>query len=82
MVRAQVVSGDSWASVISRSLWDKDDDVDPGIAFFFILYFFVASTVLMNVLVAVLLDEFIMSVTKVYRSICALRACVRACVRV
>ena len=57
----KVVSGDSWASAVSRSMFGTDEygaeQVDTGVAFFFIVYLFVASTVLMNVVIAVLLDE-------------------------
>ena len=63
----QVVSGDSWASAISRGLLNELDSdgnakTDPLVAFFFVSYFLVASIVLLNVVVAVLLDEFMASV--------------------
>ena len=66
-IMLQVVSGDSWASAISRGLFNELDSdgnakTDPLVAFFFVSYFLVASIVLLNVVVAVLLDEFMASV--------------------
>jgi voltage-gated sodium channel len=59
----QVVTTDSWASSITRSLFHEDGAVDTAVAFFFVSYVLVASIVLVNIVVAVLLDEFIASVT-------------------
>lgn len=59
----QVVSGDSWASDVARSLFQKGQ-TDHLVALFFITYLFIATIVLLNVVVAVLLDEFISAVTR------------------
>ena len=64
----QVASGDSWASSIGRSLFDVDDSgvarTDHAVTFFFVSYFLIGGLMLLNVVVAVLLDEFIASVAK------------------
>ena len=59
----QVVSGDGWASTISRSLF-HEGKTDHAVAFFFVSFYFINTIVLLNVVVAVLLDEFITAVTR------------------
>jgi len=59
----QVLSGDSWASGVSRGLFEEGK-TDPQIAFFFISFFLINSVMMLNVVVAVLLDEFIASVAR------------------
>jgi hypothetical protein len=59
----QVLTGD-WASSVARTMFDKEGNVDTAVGFFFIVYLLIASMVLMNVVIAVLLDNFIMSVSK------------------
>ena len=59
----QVVTTDSWASNITRSLFPDDGAVDTPVAVFFVSYVMIASIVLINIVVAVLLDEFIATVT-------------------
>ena len=50
--------------------------MDPAIAFFFIFYFFVASTVLMNVLIAVLLGNLCVMCGGVCVCVCVCVLCV------
>jgi len=89
----QVLTGDSWASGVARSIF-QPGKTDAGIAFFFVSYILIASVsgslrvytslslacacahladcgrarpaqvMLMNVVVAILLDEFIATVTR------------------
>ena len=66
----QCLSGDSWASGVSRSIFlqqDSNNDIqeiaptDWSVGIFFVSYYAFATVVLLNVVVAVLLDEFITS---------------------
>ena len=64
----QVVTGDSWASGVARPLFDSYSGVEDGridllVVGFFVSYVIAAQLVLINIVVAVLLDEFISSVT-------------------
>jgi hypothetical protein len=56
-----VATGDSWSSVITRELMLlQNDNVKAGlVAGFFISYMLIVGVVLMNIVIAVLLDEFI-----------------------
>jgi hypothetical protein len=47
----QVLTGDSWASGVSRSIF-KDGETETDVAFFFISYILIASIMLLNVVVA------------------------------
>lgn len=58
----QVLSGDSWASGVARSIFV--DETEADVALFFVSYILIASIMLLNVVVAVLLDEFIATVTR------------------
>ena len=58
----QVVSGDSWASAVSRSIFEHKGEMDSEVAAFFTSYFLIAAVTLLNVVVAVLLDEFVTAV--------------------
>ena len=67
---AQCLSGDSWASGVTRSIFlqrDPNSDIKGfantywSIAIYFVTYYALATVVLLNVVVAVLLDEFITS---------------------
>ena len=67
---AQCLSGDSWASSVTRSIFlqrDQNSDIKGfantywSIAIYFVTYYALATVVLLNVVVAVLLDEFITS---------------------
>lgn len=59
----QVVSGDSWSSVIARGIFsgscpDPSDadgtcDLDGPVAVFFVSYFFVGSVILLNVVIGI-----------------------------
>ncbi|EKX43249.1 hypothetical protein GUITHDRAFT_110665 [Guillardia theta CCMP2712] len=62
----QVITGDSWASAVTRSLFEPDPNgrINYGIAFFFVSFVLLGTIVMVNVVVAVLLDEFISFVTK------------------
>ena len=59
----QFVSGDGWASV-SRSIFEEQGEMDSKVATFFATYYLVASVTLLNVVVAVLLDEFVQAVSQ------------------
>ena len=59
----QVVSGDSWASV-SRTLTVEDPMSRHAIAFFFVSYFLIGGTVLINIVMTVLLEEFLQAVAR------------------
>ena len=52
----QVLTGDSWASGVARSLF-KEGRTEPDVAFFFVSYILLAAVMLMNVVVAVLLGK-------------------------
>ena len=54
----QVFTGDGWSD-ISRTLFLEPEKIDMDVALFFVSYIFIAGIVLFNVVVAVLLDEFI-----------------------
>ena len=56
----QVFTGDGWSD-ISRTLFEDaaGEQIDFGVAIFFISYILIAGIILFNVVVAVLLDEFI-----------------------
>jgi len=62
------LAGDSWSSGVTRSLFNENADghveTDPGIALFFISYVLIGNVLLLNVVVAVLLDEFIANVQR------------------
>ena len=62
----QVMSGDSWAETITRSLFDNKDDSanDQAVAFFFVSFVLIVGMVLANVVLTVLLDEFLGSVRR------------------
>ncbi|EKX48820.1 hypothetical protein GUITHDRAFT_105446 [Guillardia theta CCMP2712] len=60
----EVVTTDAWASMITRSLFGPQGQVDRAVAFFFISYVLLAGLVLTNIVVAVLLDEFIAYVSR------------------
>mmetsp|Transcript_16679 Transcript_16679/g.55540 ORF Transcript_16679/g.55540 Transcript_16679/m.55540 type:complete len:677 (-) Transcript_16679:706-2736(-) len=63
----QVVTGDGWASSVTRVLFDDEtlrNGTDFGIALFFVSYVLIAGVVLINVVIAVLLDEFISSIQR------------------
>jgi len=60
-----MATGDSWASQIARPMWlDKDRGASAWIPLFFSSYIFVVGLVLMNVVVAILLDAFVTSVER------------------
>lgn len=73
----QVVMGDSWASAITRSFFEVNErgvkENDPAVALFFTSYVVIGSVTLLNVVVAVLLDEFIATVVR-EKEAAALRA--------
>lgn len=55
----QMATGDSWASAITRSILNEDGTVSKAAIAFFSSYMVIVGTVLMNVVVAVLLDAFL-----------------------
>ena len=58
----QCVTGDSWASAIARPLFivePGEPAFDAGVFIFFISYMLIVSMVVVNVVLAVLLDEFL-----------------------
>ena len=58
----QVVTGDSWASAITRSLYPLEGPPNHSMNFFFVSYVLIGGTVLLNVVLTVLLDEFLKAV--------------------
>lgn len=50
---SQVLTGESWASAVARPLVDES----PGSAIFFISYILVCNIMLMNVVIAILLEN-------------------------
>lgn len=62
----QVATGDSWASAIVRKLMADHQGVAGSalIGLFFVIYMLVVGIVLTNIVIAVLLDEFISTVAK------------------
>lgn len=60
----QVCTGDSWGSVVARGNFrDAGNGWDHLVKFFFLSYILIANMVLVNIVVAVLLDNFITSVS-------------------
>ena len=59
---SQVCTGDSWAESIARPLLPYQRAV---VAVFFVSYIVLSSIVLINIVVAVLLDEFLTTMTNV-----------------
>ena len=62
-VTSQVLSGDSWASGVARSIFEPNQ-TDADVALFFVSFILIGSVMLLNVVVAILLDEFIATVTR------------------
>ena len=65
----QMLAGDSWASSIARGMYLPDPVsgakiTEPAVALYFVTFFFIGVVILLNVVVAVLLDEFIVSVVR------------------
>jgi len=54
----QIFTGDGWSDIM-RTLCRDSHSIDLDVAMFFVSYIFIAGIVLFNVVVAVLLDEFI-----------------------
>ena len=58
----QIATGDAWASEVTRYLWQGEDgegELHVGIALFFVSFVLIVGIVLMNVVIACLLDRFI-----------------------
>jgi hypothetical protein len=51
--------GDAWASEVARELWRKDGQMHIPTALFFVSFVLIVAIVLMNVVIACLLDRFI-----------------------
>ncbi|EKX45459.1 hypothetical protein GUITHDRAFT_108723 [Guillardia theta CCMP2712] len=60
----QMATGDSWASAVVRSLFDGKPTENFLIGLFFVVYMLIVNVVMMNIVVAVLLDEFISTVER------------------
>ena len=59
----QMLTGDDW-STVTREMFDvlNEGKIDRGVAFFFCSYIVMCGIILINIVVAVLLDEFIKAV--------------------
>ena len=57
----KVLTGDSWASGVARSLFEEGR-TEPDVAFFFVSYILLAAVMLMNVVVAVLLGKLLLEI--------------------
>ncbi|EKX41331.1 hypothetical protein GUITHDRAFT_112542 [Guillardia theta CCMP2712] len=60
----QMATGDSWASAVTRSLYTENHRRNAWVGIFFVCYMLIVNVVLMNIVVAVLLDEFISTVER------------------
>jgi len=62
----QACTGDAWASGITRTMFDNENEgrIKPLPAIFFMLYMVIAYIMLFNIVVAVLLDNFLTTMTK------------------
>ena len=64
----QVATGEAWASTVVRPIFNARDPEEQttnrSISTFFVTYVIIAGVILMNVVVAVLLDEFIECITE------------------
>ncbi|KAJ1496272.1 Ion transport protein-domain-containing protein, partial [Baffinella frigidus] len=60
----QCATGDDWAAGIARPLFGRTEQIDYFVAVYFTSYMLLAGIVLLNVVVAVLLDEFILAVSE------------------
>lgn len=58
----QIATGDSWASQLTRSLFADDGSIDGRAAWFFGSYMIIGGVILLNIVLTVLLDEFLSSV--------------------
>jgi hypothetical protein len=58
----QIATGDSWASQLTRSLFAQDGTIDGRAAWFFGSYMIIGGVILLNIVLTVLLDEFLSSV--------------------
>lgn len=60
----QIATGDGWYSLVAREIRNEDGSVNKYASTFFASYMLVVGVVLLNIVVAVLLDEFINTVMK------------------
>ena len=66
----QMATGDAWSSNVTRGIVDEvclatgRDNMKPWIVLFFVSYVLVVGLVLINIVIAVLLDEFITTVAR------------------
>lgn len=58
----QIATGDAWASQIGRQLVDDDGLMDAWAVLFLVSYVLIVGLVLINIVIAVLLDEFLSTV--------------------
>mmetsp|Transcript_26451 Transcript_26451/g.41353 ORF Transcript_26451/g.41353 Transcript_26451/m.41353 type:complete len:446 (+) Transcript_26451:1306-2643(+) len=59
----QLATSEGWPDV-ARSLWKDEDQFDPLVGWYFLVYVLAVTTILMNVAMAILLDEFLGAVSK------------------
>ena len=60
----QVCTGDGWATDITREMFPESGIVQPLPVLFFVSYMLIAAIVLINIIIAVLLDEFLTTMAK------------------
>ena len=70
MINKQVATGDAWYSIVARQISDKILDKETGktdkmASIFFAAYMLVVGVVMLNIVIAVLLDEFLTTMMKV-----------------
>ena len=57
-------TGDAWASAVTRVMFYNGGIVSPVPVIFFVSYMLLAAIVLINIIIAVLLDEFLTTMSK------------------
>ena len=77
--RVQVCTGDAWASSVTRVMFTDDGIVAPVPVIFFVSYMLIAAIVLINIIIAVLLDEFLTTMSKSRTAIEQVPASSRLC---
>eukprot|EP00802_Teleaulax_amphioxeia_P003793 Tamp_03796.p1 GENE.Tamp_03796~~Tamp_03796.p1 ORF type:complete len:550 (+),score=64.90 Tamp_03796:1674-3323(+) len=68
----QCMTADGWATDVARPMFYKEgSDYHPGVAFFFVSYMLLVFLVLVNIVLAVLLDEFLKAADEEKKSMSA-----------
>ena len=66
MINKQVATGDAWYSIVARQILDKETGkTDKMASIFFAAYMLVVGVVMLNIVIAVLLDQFLTTMMKV-----------------